>query len=313
MGRIRDLLILDETKYPMGLFMLRMIKKIFDAVYTLVFIVAVIIAAPFGIEWVIRTYRKDIPASWIEAWREVCFNVLMVALLFALIYIRRYLASQVVLLEIDILLISLSAICFWINLRRVLMFLILPRALGAFHEKLDLIWKEIKGFYETIFQRFKHSNSKAENISKRIEGIIVRRAVLSVKEVMVRLAVIVISLRFLFVAFFFLLSYAGIYHYSYAINPDSFLPASPAKGYLDFIGYSLKMVGSFDSGLVAQSVAAKVINISQITLSGVLALIMLPLLFLFYERNISYSEQYCLDEELMAQLRDACDSKKQKK
>lgn len=290
-----------------------MIKKILDAMHTLVFIAAVLLALPFGIEWVIRTHRKDIPVSWIEAWREVCFNAVMVSILFLLIYVRRHIASQVILLEVDILLISLSVICFWINLRRVFMFLILPRALGAFNERLDLIWKEIKGFYETLFQRFKHRDSRAENISKRIEGIIVKRAVLNVREVMVRLAVIVVSLRFIFVTFFFLLSYAGLYHYSFIINPDSFSPVSSTKGYLDFIGYSLKMVGSFDSGIVAQSATAKVINISQVTLSGVLALIMLPLLFLFYERNISYSEQYCSDEELMAKLRDARDNKKQNK
>lgn len=304
---------MDETKTPMGRFVLRRIKKVFDPVSRLVFIVAVIIAAPFGIEWIIRKYPKDIPASWIETWREVCFNILMVVILVVLIYIRRHIASEVVLLWMDILLVSISAVCFWINLRKVFIFLILPRALGAFNERLDLIWREIKGFYETAFQGFKHEDSRAENISKRLEGIIVKRAVINVREVMIRLAVIVISLRFMFVAFFFLFSYAGIYHYSYMINPASFLPAGARKGYLDFIGYSLKIVGSFDSGMVAQSAAVKAINLSQITLSGILVLIMLPLLFLFYERNISYSERHCRDEELMAQLRDARDNKRQEK
>jgi len=176
---------------------MRIIKKILDSMHTLMLIAAVLLALPFGIEWAIQTHRKDFPVSWIEAWREVCFNAVMVSILFLLIYIRRHIASQVILLEVDILLISLSVICFWINLRRVFVFLILPRSLGAFSEKLELIWKEIKEFYETLFKRFKHGDSRAENISKQIEGIIVKRAVLNVREVMIRLAVIVVSLRFI--------------------------------------------------------------------------------------------------------------------
>lgn len=289
-------------------------KKTKDFIGTILFVLMLPIVVPVFIEWGVREWEKQIPESWVKSWREFLSNISLLIVIIAVLLVRRYIKGEIWLLSIDLVVVALAICGFIRNLWKSFVFLILPQSIGAYSTKLDIIWNKIEEFLSNMRKDLtKEKTPERQNVINRIDEslfapvqkMIVQLVKFNVREVMIRIAVLFISVRFIFIALYFFLTYAGLYHYLSSIRPGAFLLPPGRGGYLDFVGYSLSIMGTYDFGLVAQSNSASLLNMSQVVVSGLLLLIMLPLLFMFYERNVAYSEHSYESDELIKVLREA--------
>lgn len=289
-------------------------KKIKDFIGTVIFVLMLPIVMPVFIEWGVREWEKQIPESWVKSWREFLSNVSLLIGIAAVLLARKYIKGEVWLLSLDLVVVALAICGFIRNLWKSFAFLILPQSIGAYSTKLDIIWNKIDGFLSTLRKDFtKEKTPERQNTINRIDEslfapvqkMIIQLVKFNVREVMIRIAVLFVSIRFIFIALYFFLTYAGLYHYLYSIKSGAFLVPPGRGAYVDFVGYSLSIMGTSDFGLIAQSNAASLLNMSQGVVSGLLLLIMLPLVFMFYERNVAYSEHSYESDELIKVLRQA--------
>jgi len=295
--------------------MLNIYKKIKDILGTVLFVLVLPVATPVLIEMGIKEWEKQIPESWVKSWREFLSNVSLLLGILVVLLFRIFIKSEGWLLVLDLLFVALAVCGFIRNLWKSFVFLVLPQSIGAYSAKLDIIWNKIEEFVTGLRKDFltKEKTKERQSVISHIDEsllapvqkMLIQIVKYNVREVMIRVAVLFVSLRFLFIAVYFFLSFAGLYHYLYSIKVDSFMVLSGHGTYIDFLGYSMSILGTSDFGLVAQSGAARLLNMSQVIISGLLLLIMLPLVFMFYERNVAYSEHSYESDELIKVLREA--------
>ncbi|MGD9641868.1 MAG: hypothetical protein AB7V08_03920 [Elusimicrobiales bacterium] len=263
------------------------------------------------VEWVISNWKDKIPETWVRAWKEVRNNGLLCGVIVSVMFwASRYSLNDAENIFLDYALIVLVFHGLYSGLLKILGFLIIPETPGAFNQKVNTFWNRA----DELIDEAKEGFIKEKSVTKEdMEGdkaidkavlvplkrYLLSKAKVSAKEALIRLGVIFLSVRFVYFVGYFIAFFAVIYHYLGLVSAHSFAVNTSSGGatYLDYIAYSMGFLGMTDFGLSAVSGYAKMFTVIQVVLAVTLLVVILPLVYLFYERNIRYSETSAEDGE----------------